>query len=119
MEKSGQSSHRERSTLLHLVAAVPPMPEKERGRRAAKKEERRARRPDRRRIRIGQRSTATSEKHPRRAGIVTSPSLGPCMGACVCVCKLSREALKVILGPHQTRTREHWNLRPVSRGSPT
>lgn len=27
-------------------------------------------------------------------------SLGPCM--CVCVCKLSREALKVILGRQQT-----------------
>lgn len=28
-------------------------------------------------------------------------SLGPCM--CVCVCKLSREALQVILGPQQAR----------------
>lgn len=82
MEKSGQSSHTgESSTPLHSISSLLshrcPRSRKGRGGHAGR---------DRRRRQSEQRSTGTSEKHPRRPEIITSVSLGPCMGTCACAC---------------------------------
>lgn len=115
MEKSGQSSHT--VAAVHSTprrpCCVPAHPRK----REAEREIHEAVMEGTPAGRAARRGRTGTRSLPRRPEVVTFPGARACARAwCVCVCKLSREAFKVILGPHQTHcTREHLNRRPVPR----